>query len=456
MKKSIIFLLLAALMLVCVACSNDTAQLSNSGDTTTEGGNSVVETTAPVNDENAGSDTESGGQRVTFGKLEEEDVAGLYLATDQCFVYREDSRFGGYGAADYDGYILAKAKYSNYEMVGDKLVFWNTSELVVYNTNGERLYQVSPAEGDEGFSANMDASDVYYCLDRVVEEHEYEHMNEYGSTLYTYDGNEVCSFKGTLRTYPNEDGFFLASTNRSTTNAVIDMNGNELELTAADGRKIDSFSIHQEGDVYGGAFLFGTKYGRFDKITFENGDEQYNVSGVIDAATKTVTLLDDNVRLYDCNSDYVIAVVTDGNGDKIYGLYTDGFGELVINLSEHQALGGYSLHDAKFFSREKGYILLTLSDDGDDYYAIIDTNGEVIVSATEGYVPFLTKSDYLSDNGYYPFATEDGNGVADLSGNIIIPCGQYQGMTSFIRGHAVVNGTSVINDKGDVVFSLPQ
>ena len=451
MKKSIILVLLTVLMFTLVACGENTNQAANGGNSVQGGSDSMGETTAPSNGENT--QTETSGQRVTFGKLDNGDVERIWLATDQCFVYREDSRFRGYGVADYDGNILAEADYSNYEMVGDKIILWNTRKLVVYNTDGELLEKISVDAENGEFDSNMDASDQYYYLDYMVQEQEYEHMDVYGTTLYNLSGSEVCSFIGTLRTYPNEDGFFLASTNRDTTNAVIDMSGTELKLTAADGRKIDSFSIHQQGDVYGGAFLFGTQYGRFDSILFENGEEQNDVSGIIDASTKTVRILDENVRLYDCNSDYVIAVVTNENGDEVYGLYEEGFGKMVINLSEHPALAGHGLHDAKFFSREKGYILLSLKG---DYHAIIDTNGEVIVSATEGFVPFRTNSDYLSDNGCYFFETDDGMGVTNLSGDAVIPCGQYKDITPFIHGYAVVEGTSIINDQGNVVYSISE
>lgn len=453
MKKILIYLLFVALMFSCIACSGETTEAPTGSNSVVDGGNSVVENTAaPTDGENNDLGSESRGERVTFGKLETEDIRNLCLATDKCFVYYEDSRFGGYGIADYDNVILAEANYSNFEKVNDKLVLWNTRQLVVYNTDGERLYKIQCSDEGRGFDANMDASDRYYYLVEIIEENEYENMDVYGTTLYTYEGEEVCSFTGSLRTYPNEQGFMLASTNRATTNAVIDISGNELQLTT-DGQKIVSFSIHQEGDVYGGAYLFGTKYARFDSITVENGEEQYDISGIIDANTKTVTLLDESIRLYDCNNDYVIAVVTDENDNKTYGLYTDGFGELAINLSEHPVLSDYGLHDAKFFSREKGYILLTLTD---GHYAVIDTNGEIIISATEGNIPFLTKSNYLSDNDCYPFETDDGYGIANLSGDIVIPCGQYRGMTEFIQGYAVANGETIINDKGEVILSIAQ
>ncbi len=452
MKKMIVCVLLASLVLSCIACKESSQQQVNQGSSEVQGGESVggnesVEGNDSLGEEtgNDNSGSEGEGQKVTYGKLEENEVVQIYAATDKCFLYFAKS-FNSYsvGLADYEGNILAKAKYTSGDIVEDSIVLWQSKELVVYDLDGNLLHTITTTEEDGLFKANMASSESYYSLESGVEENV--------STLYNMDGQKICTFHGVLRTYPNEDGFFLATTNKSGTNAMIDLQGNELKFTTSDGIGVESFAIHQQSDVYGGAFLFGTKYASFDEIVLANGDEM-SCYGVIDVAAKNIRFLDKSVRLYDYNKDYVLAVVKDDAGKESYGLYSDGFGELVLDLSNHEVVGEYGLHDAKFFSREKGYILLSLKG---NYHAIIDTKGNVIVDATEGYIPFLTNSNYLSDSGYYPFATDDGNGVRDLEGNIMIPCGQYQGMSGFIRGHAVVNGTTVIDAKGNVIYSIPE
>lgn len=462
MKKMIVCALLASLVLSCTACKESVNQQVNQGGSVEQGSSEIQGgESAEGNDslgEGTGNDdntSEGEGQRVTYGKLEEDEVVGIYYATDKCFLYAAEAfRSYKYGIADYEGNVLAKAEYINADLVEDSIILWKSGQMVVYNFDGELVHTVNTSEEYEPFDVSTKVSDLYYCLEKLTKESEAgEHMDEYETIMCTYDGQQVCSFNGILRTFPNEDGFFLATTNRSTTNAVIDMQGNELKFTTSDGIGVESFEIHQQSDVYGGAFLFGTKYASFDEIVLENGEEMSGY-GIIDVSTKTITLLDKSVRLYDYNNDCVLAVVKDDAGNEKYGLYFDGFGKLILDLSSHEVVSEYGLHDAKFFSREKGYILLTLKG---NYYAIIDMNGNVIVDATEGYVPFNGDSNYLSDNGLYPFANaEDKKGVADLEGNIIIPCGQYESMSRMIKGHAVVNGTSVIDVDGNVLYSIPE
>ena len=455
MKRAIATFLAILALLSFSACSSK--QSSKELPNQNESGASEDKSSA-----NSGSKEETGGQKVTFGILDVKDVSALNLATDKCFVYTEDSFASNYGIADYEGNILAKAKYTNFEYVENKLILWRSDELVVYNTEGERLYCVSPAEGDKTFSQNMSAHATYYYTERVITLPESASSNNpYITTVFTYDGKEVCSFEGVLRTYPSKDGFLLATTNRDTTNAIFDLTGTPLSLSTADGKKVESFKIHQEGDVYGGALLFGTKYLRFDEIVLEGGGEMHEVSGVLDVASKTVKILEAGTFLYDCNDGYVIARYQNENNtaeDDTYCLYADGYSSLVIDLSNHDALNGYRLNDAKFFSREKGYILLSLTKDYQSYYAIMDVNGKMIVNITEGYVPFLTDSNYLADDNLYPFASNsvNGKGVRDLSGNTLIACGEYQSMSQFVKGHAVVNENTVINSKKEVIYSIAE
>ncbi len=447
-----VFLVLLSLAACSSAQSSQEQPNQNESGAASEGQNSA----------SGGNEEETGGQKVTFGTLDVKDVSALNFATDKCFVYTEDSFASNYGIADYEGNILAKAKYTNFEYVENKLILWRSDELVVYNTEGERLCCVSPAEGDKPFSQNMSAHATYYYTEReIIMPETAARENAYVTTVFSYDGKKVCSFEGVLRTYPCKDGFLLASTNRSTTNAIIDLTGAQLSISTSDGKKVEFFKIHQEGDVYGGALLFGTKYLRFDEIVFEGGGEMHEVSGVFDMTSKTVKLLEEGTFLYDCNDSYVIARYeneSSADEDDTYRLYTDGYGSLAIDLSKHDALNGYRLSDAKFFSREKGYILLSLKKDYQSYYAIMDVNGKMIVNITEGYVPFLTDGNYLADDDLYPFAsnTVNGKGVRDLSGNTLIACGEYQSMSQFVKGHAVVNGNTVINSKKEVIYSIQE
>ena len=160
-------------------------------------------------------------------------------------------------------------------------------------------------------------------------------------------------------------------------------------------------------------------------------------------------------------------VIVKGSGHSSNGeLSADNF----LLLNEIEAFAGASkLAVAHHEMNGKDVFVVQLQNSSDDYYmAVVDFEGNVLVSPTKAFVSTITKYSWGTPTDYAVHSICSGliinqdqdtelYGYIDLDNNTVIPA-QYKMVTNF-QGEgdnavAVVNGDTLINRKGEVLFSI--
>lgn len=179
----------------------------------------------------------------------------------------------------------------------------------------------------------------------------------------------------------------------------------------------------------------------------------------------------------------------DSHGNKIYALTTDipntdsnrglscnmlflaSKNEIILKLQDVFPDASYfkaiesSIHNNKTY-----YTIYMKNQNGVDFYSVIDENGQILISPTQKYklgYSYSIQGAWTQYTYYHAYAFSAGLckakdpetglfGFIDLQGNWVIQP-QYQNATDFSEvgneAYAVVNNVTVINKKGEVIFT---
>lgn len=182
-------------------------------------------------------------------------------------------------------------------------------------------------------------------------------------------------------------------------------------------------------------------------------------------------------KIYSCTSKYSTPNADSLISDKCNMLALITKNEILIKLQDIFTDAAYfKAIECGVYNNKTYYTIYMKNQNGVAFYSVIDENGQVLISPTKKYELGYSYSEkvnsYLSLTltRYQAYAFSSGLckakdsetglfGFIDLQGNWVIQP-LYDSVTDFSEhngsAYAIVNGTTIINNKGEIVFSAQQ
>ena len=384
------------------------------------------------------------------------------------------------GYIDTTGKEVIPCIYSSVTNYLDTLAWVTTAEGVeqMINAKGEVVYTATGKEVAKGYYQNgffwietkeekisgnvhtmtyyNEKGEVAFVLENAkhVEDSEYVDAEELGNSNFDENGYAIVSLQKTLERY--ERTVFV--------NWLITTEGKAVELTFED----DNIEP-EKASVYNHV---GNWYVFMDIISQDIYDYY------IDWETKTAVVNNDisyNTTLSTLGNEFYS--VAGSSAYKFSGIkkivYQYGKNDSdTLSLGSIEALGGASVAAVQHqkVNGKDAFVLGLQSSSGVYFVAVIDFAGNVLVEPvkakivapyyTPGLINFLSRFDISPVCAGLILAQDQDTelyGFIDLSGNWVAPA-KYENAENFSgdgdNAIAVVNGNTIINRKGEVVFSI--